>query len=120
MQDFTWVFPDGDCRLCQRLAEACRQRDRAGRLRFVNFQEAPTPPMTPELRLASEVALHAIAPDGRVLSGGRAIVHILGELGYRRTQGLLGSPLLIGLVERVYAWVAEHRSLLSRVLRIST
>ncbi|MXX18255.1 MAG: DUF393 domain-containing protein, partial [Dehalococcoidia bacterium] len=62
-----WLLFDGDCEFCTRLAAWVEERDRERKLRVVPYQEAPSPPMTPELREACAEALHAVTPRGRVL-----------------------------------------------------
>jgi len=66
-----------------------------------------------------EAALHVLRPDGRVESGGRAFMEILIML----PSGFLFRPwaLIPGLpaaIDAGYRWVADHRSLLARVLRL--
>ena len=82
-EERAWLLFDGDCGFCTRLAAWVEGRDRGRRLRVVAYQEAPSPPMTPELREACAEALHAITPRGRVLRGGDATIFTLGALGWR-------------------------------------
>jgi predicted DCC family thiol-disulfide oxidoreductase YuxK len=85
-------------------------------IKTIPFQEAPTPPMTPELARACSQAIHLIAPDGRVSRAGRAAVELLALLGWRRTATLLGRRPLIWLVEVGYRIVADHRPFFARFL----
>ena len=64
-------------------------------------------------------ALHVVLPSGRVESGGRAVMEIVFVL----PGGLLFRPwaLIPGLPEAIelgYRWVADHRSVMARLLRI--
>lgn len=105
-----WLLFDGDCRFCSRLAAWVEARDRAGRLRVVAYQEAPSPPMTPELREACAQALHAVTPGGRVLRGGDATVFTLGALGWRELARVLWQRPLRDVVGFGYRLVARNRS----------
>lgn len=110
------VLWDGACGMCRRYAEWGTRRDRAGRLRFVPYQEAPSPPMTPALADACERSIHVIRSDGGMLRGGRAILFVWSELGIRWPQRLFGWPPMIWLVELGYLIVARNRHVFSRLL----
>lgn len=110
------VLWDGDCGFCARSAEWARRRDTDGRLCFVPYQRAPSPPMTPELERACRQAVHVITPDGTVLRAGRASLYVLEQIGWRRRARLLRLPPLVWLVELGYRLVATHRGLASRLL----
>ena len=104
---------DGTCGLCRRATEWVRRRDRSGRFDIVPYQDASTPPMTPELRAACRRAMHVVTADGRTLRAGRASLFILQETGNRRLAAVLGFPPLVWLVELAYRFVARNRSQLS-------
>jgi predicted DCC family thiol-disulfide oxidoreductase YuxK len=104
---------DGKCGLCRRATEWVRLRDRAGRFEIVPYQEAATPPMTPELRAACRRAMHVLTADGRVLRAGRASLFVISETGNRRLAAFLGLPPFVWLVELAYRIVARNRSQLS-------
>ena len=72
--------------------------------------------MTPELAVACERAVHVICSDGRVLRGGRAILYILSELGWRRSAVFFSLRPNIWLVEIIYSIVASNRKIFSRFL----
>ncbi len=86
----------------------------AGRLEVVPYQDAPSPPMTESLRRECADALHVIDGEGGVQRGGRALLFILGVLGYPRTARMLGSVPLVWGVELVYRGVAHNRQRISR------
>ena len=104
-----WLLFDGDCGFCTRLAAWVVRRDRGRRLRVVAYQEAPSPPMTPELRIACAEALHAITPRGRVLRGGDATIYTLGAIGWRGLARVLWVRPLRDLVGLGYGLVAGMR-----------
>jgi predicted DCC family thiol-disulfide oxidoreductase YuxK len=110
------VLWDGDCGLCGRMVAWCKERDRASSLEFAPFQDAPSPPMTPELAVACERSVHVVRADGRVLNAGRACLFILEQIGWKSTSDLLSRAPLIWLVELAYLTVARNRKLFSRFL----
>ena len=63
---------DGACGFCRRAVEGVRRRDRDNRFEIVPYQQAPVPPMTPELAAACGKALHVLTADGQLLRAGRA------------------------------------------------
>jgi hypothetical protein len=85
-------------------------------MRLVPYQEAPDPPVDPELRRRAERAVHLLLPDGRRFRAGRACVEILARLGYRRTAAVLRLPPLIWLLEIGYWVVARTRPVYGRFL----
>ena len=105
-----WLLFDGDCGFCTRLAAWVEERDRAGRLRVAAYQEAASPPMTPELREACAQALHAITPRGRVLRAGDATIFTLHALGWRGLARVLWLRPLRDMVGFGYGIVARNRS----------
>jgi predicted DCC family thiol-disulfide oxidoreductase YuxK len=104
---------DGKCGVCRRAIDWVRRRDRAERFEIVSYQEAPAPPMTPELRAACRRAMHVLTSDGQTLRAGRASLFVLKETGNRRLAALLGVPPLVWAVEAGYWILARNRSRLS-------
>jgi len=90
--------------------------DRRSRLRAVAIQDPEgqrlLADLTPQERLASA---HAVDAAGRRWSGGAAAAPVLRELpGGRPFAALLAaSP---GATERVYRWVADHRSAVGKLI----
>lgn len=72
--------------------------------------------MTDEVYRACPAAVHVITADGRVLRAGRAVLFMMGELGFRRLARLLGTWPLILLVEWGYGLVARNRQFFSRFM----
>jgi len=114
MDTRTWILWDGDCGFCRRAIAWMMRHDRQGRFQAVQYQQAPTPPMTPALHAACEHAVHVVMPDGRILRAGRATLHILSTVGYGWIARPLMLPPFIWLVELLYRIVASNRSFLSR------
>lgn len=110
-----WVLWDGDCDFCRRVAGWIGRKDREQSFELVQYQEAPSPPMTPALRKACEQALHVVTSEGAVLSGGRACLFILEGLGWRALARFLALPPFVWGVEFFYRAVAANRRLFSRL-----
>jgi predicted DCC family thiol-disulfide oxidoreductase YuxK len=93
-----------------------RGQDRAGRLRTMPYQEAPSPPMTPAIYTACSRAVHVIKPDGEVLRAGRGSLLALETAGWGWKARLLSWPPLLWIVELGYYLIARNRRLVSRFL----
>lgn len=98
------------------MAAWCRRHDRAERLDFVPSQEGPPEVMTPEMVAASEKAVQVVTTDGRWISAGRAVLFILGQLGWRRFERFFSWPPVLFFVEIGYWLVANHRVFFSKIL----
>ena len=62
-------------------------------------------------------ALHVVEPNGRLTSGGRAVLRIAETIPRLRPIARLGRlPVVNGLVEPLYRLIARHRHRLSRLL----
>jgi predicted DCC family thiol-disulfide oxidoreductase YuxK len=116
----TWaVLYDPECGFCRWSLAGLLALDRSGRLRPVALgtPEAGSLLMelTPEQRGAS---WHLVAPDGRRWSAGAAAPPLLRLLPGGRAPGALLASMPRA-TERVYRWVADHRSTLSRLIPVS-
>jgi predicted DCC family thiol-disulfide oxidoreductase YuxK len=107
---------DGECGFCRRSAAWAERRDTGHTFRPVPYQQAPSPPMTPELRAACARAVHLVTADGRVLRAGRACLWVLERTGFPLLARVLALPPLVWAVEVGYWLVARNRRLASRVL----
>ena len=116
MNERALVLWDGQCAFCRRAVEWAQRRDTGNTLQVLPYQQAPSPPMTPELKAACARAVHVLTPDGQMLKAGRACLYVLGEIGFRGLARLLSLPPLIWLVECGYWLVARNRALASKVL----
>jgi predicted DCC family thiol-disulfide oxidoreductase YuxK len=110
------VLYDADCGFCRWALARLLALDRNHRLRPVALgtpaADALLPDLSPEQRAAS---WHLVAPDGQQWSAGAAAPPLLRLLpaGGGPARALAAAP---AVTDRVYRWVAEHRSLLSRAL----
>lgn len=73
--------------------------------------------MTDALEARCARAVHVITPEGDVLSGGRASLYALEQVGWRRFAVACSRPPLLWLIEAGYWLVARNRGLLSRLVR---
>jgi len=111
-----WLIWDGQCGFCQRSIEWVRARDRDGLFRPLPYQEAPSPPMTPELYERARRAVQVIMPDGSVLAAGMAAAFVLEKLGYRRLARFMRWRWIAPVTEWGYRWVARNRGWLGRLV----
>jgi predicted DCC family thiol-disulfide oxidoreductase YuxK len=111
------VLYDRDCGFCAWMLAWVLRWDRRRRLRPAPIQgpegAAWLAHMPPEQRLAS---WHAVDEDGRVISAGAALTHLLRRLPGGSIPARL-TELMPGVTERAYAWVAANRSTLVRPVR---
>lgn len=114
--DRHWIVWDGDCGFCARAVRWALARDQGGQFAAVPYQEAPSPPMTPDLRAACRAAVHVRTTDGRWLRGGCACLFVLERVGWPRAARVARVPPLVWLVEAGYAVVALNRGFFSRLL----
>jgi hypothetical protein len=70
--------------------------------------------MTDELATRCARAVHVLAPDGMLLSGGRASLFVLERIGWPRLGRVLARRPLVWLVEGGYRAVAANRGWLAR------
>jgi predicted DCC family thiol-disulfide oxidoreductase YuxK len=111
------VLYDRDCGFCRWSLDKILAWDRRRRLRPVAIQSGEgqrlLAPVPPERRLDS---WHLVA-DGEVRSAGAAAPQLFAVLpGGRPLAALLRA--FPGPTERAYRWVAGHRDLMARLLRI--
>ena len=107
---------DGGCGFCRRSVEALVRADKGHAFLPMPYQEAPAPPMTPELRAACARAFHVLTHEGAVLRGGRAALYVLGRVGHPVLARVLSLPPLVWAVELCYWLVARNRQLFSRLI----
>ena len=107
---------DGDCPFCRLMVNRWR-----GTLERRGFELVPLQTEwvrrrldLPEAELLSE--MRVLTPDGRVLGGAAALVHVWGKIWWAWPLWLLALvPGAKWLLDRAYRWVAERRMCLSGV-----
>jgi predicted DCC family thiol-disulfide oxidoreductase YuxK len=114
--EVTTVLFDEDCGFCRWSADKVRVWDTRGALTFASIQG----PRGAELLRAVPVAerldsMHAVRPDGRVWSGGKAVRVILAELPGGSALASMAARFP-GTTEWIYRLVARHRQRLGRLL----
>ncbi|MDX1932961.1 MAG: DUF393 domain-containing protein [Capsulimonadales bacterium] len=113
--DQSWIFWDGDCGFCRHSVDWLKARDTNDAFHPVPYQEAPSPPMTPELAAACKKAVHVLTPEGKVLRAGRAALYLLDRIGWGAVARPLMWPPFVWGVEIGYKVVAANRQFFSRV-----
>jgi predicted DCC family thiol-disulfide oxidoreductase YuxK len=111
------VLYDRDCGFCKWSLDKILAWDRRRRLRPVAIQSEEGQRLLAAIPAERRLASWHLVADGELRSGGDAAPPLLAALpGGRPLAALLRtSPRL---TDRAYGWVAEHRELLARLLRI--
>jgi predicted DCC family thiol-disulfide oxidoreductase YuxK len=107
---------DGECGFCREAVGWVKRRDRAGVFKVIAYQDAPSPPMTPELRELCRNALHVVAADGALHGAGMASAFILEHIGYGRLGRAMRWRMVRPIVEWGYRRVANNRRWIGRVV----
>jgi predicted DCC family thiol-disulfide oxidoreductase YuxK len=111
------VLYDRDCAFCRWSLDKVLAWDR-GRLRPVEIQSEEgqrlLAPIPEDARLES---WHLITPEGDLRSAGRAAAPLAAVLPGGRPLAAIFRAFP-GATERAYRWVASHRDLLARLLRV--
>jgi predicted DCC family thiol-disulfide oxidoreductase YuxK len=108
------VIYDDACAFCARQMRWLRRLDWPGRFELVprSSPEAQLPGLMPD---ALFQAIHCVTTDGRVFRGARCLRFVGLRLPLLAPlAALLWIPGVLGLAERVYAWVSRNRHRLSR------
>ncbi len=113
----TWLIWDGECGFCRRCVDWLQTHNGDRFFRITPYQTCPSPPMTPQLRTASERAVQIVAPGGHRISGGRAVLFVLQTVGWHPLLlRIAGLPPFVWIVELGYHIVSRNRSFFSRFL----
>lgn len=106
-----WVFYDGDCALCVKSAGRARRWLERHGFRLLPLQ---TPGTEDRLGVGMETLLrrmHLLAADGRIYSGADAFIEIARHVRWARwTTVVAKTPAVLGLLRRLYDWIANHRN----------
>ncbi len=107
-----YLLYDDLCSFCRRFLDWVARRDKEGLIEPVGFRDPRLPQITPSLTGEKLFgSMHLVFPDGKILSGHRAMPKLLGLLpGLAWLAWLLkilpGADWLSG---RIYDWIAIHR-----------
>lgn len=107
-----WLIFDGECSMCRRCAHWVIRHDSKGRFIAAPLQNTPSPPMTPQLKVACEGAVHVITRDNQIYRGGMAVLFLFRQimpLPWGFIPRLLSGAPWIWPIEFVYQIVARNR-----------
>ncbi len=108
---------DSDCGFCKWSLDRILAWDRRRRLRPVAIQSDEGQRLLAAVPAGRRLDSWHLVADGEVRSGGAAAPDLFAALpGGRPLAALLRA--FPGLTERAYRWVAAHRELLARLLRV--
>jgi predicted DCC family thiol-disulfide oxidoreductase YuxK len=111
------VLYDRDCGFCRWALDKILAWDRRRRLRPVAIQSEEGERLLAAIPVDRRLASWHLVTDGELRSGGEAAPPLFAVLpGGRPLAALLRA--FPRLTDRAYGWVAEHRELLARLLRI--
>jgi len=111
-----WILWDRDCGFCRRTTKWIKRHDKRDLFYTIPNQEAPSPPMTPELLAACEHAVHVVKADGEILKAGRAVLFIFANIGFGWMARPLMLPPFVWLIEVIYRIVANNRPFFARFM----
>lgn len=107
---------DGECQLCRRASLWLKYWDKKDEFTTYPYQDAPTPPMTPDLYRECEFGIHIVKPDGSIINKGRAAMFALERFGWGWFARLMTYPPFIWVIELGYHFVAENRPWLANFI----
>lgn len=100
---------DGSCGFCRKWVQRVQRWDRGQRLAYLPYQDAAAPDVAGRSRDALAQAAHLVRPDGEVFAGAAAARELLRYLpGGGAARAVLWLPGVMGVAERVYAWIARN------------
>jgi predicted DCC family thiol-disulfide oxidoreductase YuxK len=104
------IFMDGSCPFCRAVQARVEPFDKAGRLRFVDYNNPTVAALAPYPRERLDEEMHVRAADGSWQVGYDGWVAILRELPRLKWLGsLLGAIPFRWFGPSVYRWIARHR-----------
>lgn len=106
-----WLLWDGDCGFCRECVRWVGEHDPDARFHAIAFQNAPSPPMTDDLRAKCREAVQVVSWDGTVYSAGTACAFVLEQIGYSRLGRFMQWRAIRPIVEWGYRRVANNRDL---------
>ena len=116
--DHLTILYDGDCPVCCRKVRFLRRRDRQNRLRFADIRDPLFQPLETGIDFHTlEKKIHALQPDGRVLTGMEVIRAAWKEIGLGWLIAPTGWPGLRPLFDALYRFVAANRHKIGRLIK---
>jgi predicted DCC family thiol-disulfide oxidoreductase YuxK len=110
------VLYDEDCGFCRWSTDKLKAWDTRDRLTFAAIQSARGAELLVAVPEAQRLdSMHAVTPDGRVLSGGYAVRMILAQLPGGSILATIAAAFP-GETDTTYRLVARHRERLGRML----
>ncbi len=114
-----WMLYDGRCGFC-----SAGMRRISGLLRELGYATAPLQAPWVVERIGARLALDPqelmlLTPDGRIIGGVDAYLHIAGEVWWGKPVAWMGRIGWVhGLLASSYRWIADHRQRISAVCRL--
>ena len=113
------ILYDGNCPICRRKVQFFRRHDRREKLCFVDIRSVDFSPSETGIPMHElEQQIHAILPDGTVISRMEVIRAAYREIGLGWIAAPTRWPLLRFFFDALYAGTAKHRHLVSRFFRL--
>lgn len=101
---------DGDCPLCMREVRMLSRANRKGRLKLEDIAAPGFDPAPYGLTKAQVMGhIHAVLPDGRVVTGMEAFRRSYAAVGLGALLAPTGWPGIKPVADRAYAWFAKNR-----------
>jgi predicted DCC family thiol-disulfide oxidoreductase YuxK len=110
---------DQDCLICRKAVQWVDDRSGGKVFEMLPYQSKEVEIRFPSMeRSAPLKAMQFILPEGRVLSGEKAIPEIMGRLrGYRWVPWLFRIPGSEVVSRAIYRWFASHRYRIAHIVR---
>ena len=112
------ILYDGNCTICRRKIDFLKNRDKCGKLGFSDIRASDFQSFESKLPMDTlEKQIHAILPDGTVVSRMEVIRVAYREIGLGWLAAPTGWPLLRPLFDLLYGLLARHRMSISHLFR---
>lgn len=112
------VLYDGECPICCRKVAFLQRRDRRRRIAYADIRAPGFDPAGTGVAFeVLEKKIHAVLPDGTVVSGMDAVRAAWQAIGLGWLAAPTGWPILKPLFDALYTWVAHNRLRIGRFFR---
>ena len=110
------ILYDGDCPICCRKTAFLTRFDHKNKLHFSDIRKADFQPLKTGVSMNElEKQIHAIMPNGTVISRMDVIREAYREIGLGWIAAPMGWPILRPLLNFLYGFVAKYRHSISRL-----